>query len=64
MTFGEMKQWTQRFNQIMGASKSLRNKRLDVMIEDICTLYGWDCRDQSVADLFATVWEARHEVTL
>lgn len=64
MTFGEMNQWTQRLNQIMGASITLRDKRLDQMIEDICDVYGYECDCQYVADLFNTVWEARYGVRI
>ncbi|GGN66325.1 hypothetical protein [Oceanobacillus indicireducens] len=35
MTFGEMKQLTDHFNQIKGASQKLKNKRLKQLIKDI-----------------------------
>ena len=64
ITFGEMKQLTERFNQIMGASLVNRDKRLDGLIEDICQAYGYECNDQFVIDMFRAVWEARHGVIL
>jgi len=64
MTFGEMKQLTERFNQIMGASLVNRDKRLDGLIEDICQAYGYKCDDDFVIDMFHAVWEARHGVEL
>ena len=35
MTFEQMKKWTQRFNQIKGASQKLKNKRLGNMLNDL-----------------------------
>lgn len=35
MTFEQMKKWTQRFNQIKGASQNLKNKRLGNMLNDL-----------------------------
>lgn len=35
MTFGEMKQLTDRFNQIIGASQTLKSKRLNKFMDDI-----------------------------
>lgn len=64
MTFGEMKTWTERFNQIIGASQINVNKRLDVMIEDICTVYGYNNKDKYVVNLFNMVWESRYGVSL
>ena len=64
MTFGEMHQWTKRFNQIMGASITLRNKRLEAMINDIMESYDHDLSCTYVSGLFITLWEARNEVAI
>lgn len=42
MTFGEMLGWTKRFNQIKGASQTLKNKRLNNMLNDLVLAYGKD----------------------
>ena len=39
MNFGEMLKWTKRLNQILGASQSLKKKRLINLKNDIETLY-------------------------
>jgi len=35
MTFGQMQKWTERFNQIKGASQKLKNKRFENMLSDL-----------------------------
>lgn len=39
MTFGEMNEWTKRFNQIIGGSQKLKNERLYNMREDLILAY-------------------------
>ncbi|MEK3909665.1 hypothetical protein [Oceanobacillus sp. FSL W7-1309] len=40
MTFEQMNKWTQRFNQIKGASQKLKNKRLGNMLNDLVLAHG------------------------
>lgn len=39
MTFGEMRIWTERFNQILGASQTLKKKRLINLKNDLEAAY-------------------------
>lgn len=39
MTTGEMLEWTKRFNQIIGAAQTLKNRRLQKLQEDILLAY-------------------------
>ncbi len=64
ITFGEMKTWIERFNQILGASQVNVNKRLDEMIKDICSVYGYESTDEYVQKLFKMIWEERYGVSL
>lgn len=64
MTFGEMRTWTERFNQIIGASQVNVNKRLDEMIKDICTVHGYESKESFVNNLFLMVYEERNGVDL
>lgn len=39
ITAGEVKTWTDRLNQILGASQVNVNKRLNMLAEDFCNVY-------------------------
>ena len=40
MKFGEMKKWTERFNQIRGAAQIFKYQRLDIMLNDLALAHG------------------------
>ncbi|MCM3396822.1 hypothetical protein M3638_03075 [Oceanobacillus profundus] len=40
MTFGEMRAWTERFNQICGAALMFKYQRLDNMLNDLVLAHG------------------------
>lgn len=40
MTFGEMRKWTERFNQILGGAQCLKDKRLASLMTDMEQAYG------------------------
>lgn len=60
MTFGQMQQMTERFNQIMGAGLTFREDRLNQMFEDICLAFGYNCSDIYVNKMAATILEQIH----
>lgn len=68
MTVGEMLQWTERFNQILGGAQALRDKRLAQLMSDLEKAYNipplndekWNKRNQFVYQLYQAVSEARN----
>lgn len=68
MTFGEMRQWTERLNQILGGAQCLKDKRLANLMTDLEQAYGIPIlRDQEfekenpfVVQLYRAVSEARN----
>lgn len=67
MTFGEMRQWTERFNQILGGAQTLKDKRLAQLMTDLERAYDipilnneeWNKRNPFVYQLYRAVSEAR-----
>ena len=67
MTFGEMRKWTERFNQILGGAQTLKDKRLANLMTDLEQAYGIPIlRDQEfekenpfVVQLYRAVSESR-----
>ncbi len=57
MTFGEMKQWTQRFNQILGAAQCLKEKRLKNLRDDLVQAYQGKPFDKHAGFMFAAISE-------
>lgn len=64
MTFGEMRKWTERFNQILGGAQCLKQKRLQQLIKDIEESYVTYGPNQDVfaASLESSIWEELEEV--
>lgn len=68
MTVGEMLQWTERFNQILGGAQTLKDKRLANLMTDLEQAYGIPIlRDQEfekenpfVVQLYRAISEARN----
>lgn len=68
MTFGEMRQWTERFNQILGGAQCLKDKRLAQLMTDLEQAYNipilndeeWNKRNSFVYQLYRAVSEARN----
>lgn len=62
MTFGEMRQWADRLNQILGASQVNVYKRLLNLAEDFCSLYvsGVDNYDPHVKGMRYTIFAHLH----
>lgn len=67
MTFGEMRKWTERFNQILGGAQTLKDKRLAQLMTDLEQAYSipilndeeWNKRNPFVYQLYRAVSEAR-----
>lgn len=54
MTFGEMKQWNDRFQDILSTDLSLRNNRLEAMSNDLVTTYQ-DVDDYHAAMMYLAI---------
>ena len=67
MTFGEMRQWTERFNQILGGAQCLKDKRLAQLMTDLEQAYNipilnnedYNRENPFVVQLYRAVSEAR-----
>jgi len=67
MTFGEMRKWTERFNQILGGAQTLRDKRLAQLMSDLEKAYNipplndedWNKHNLFVYQLYRAVSESR-----
>ena len=67
MTFGEMKAWTERFNQILGGAQCLKDKRLANLMTDLEQAYDipilndeeYNRKNPFVVQLYRAVSEAR-----
>lgn len=53
MTFGEMKFWTDRFNQIRGAAQSKKDERLNNMFNDLVLAH--DSLDKHARQIYLSV---------
>lgn len=68
MTFGEMRQWTERFNQILGGAQTLKDKRLANLMTDLEQAYDipilndeeYSRKNPFVVQLYRAVSEARN----
>lgn len=68
MTFGEMRIWTERFNQILGGAQCSKDKRLAQLMTDLERAYDipilndeeWNKRNPFVYQLYRAVSEARN----
>ena len=68
MTFGEMKAWTERFNQILGGAQCLKDKRLANLMTDLEQAYSipilndedYNRENPFVVQLYRAVAEARN----
>ncbi len=57
MTFGEMNELTQRFNQIIGVRQTFKTKRLDAFMDDIDSSFNID-NDKYAFRMYLTAMEA------
>lgn len=57
MTFGEMRGWTERFNQIIGGAQCLKDKRLRNLLNDLIEAYEGQRFDPFAGFMFATIIE-------
>jgi len=68
MTFGEMRIWTERFNQILGGDQTLKDKRLAQLMTDLEHAYSipilnneeYNRKNPFVVSLYRAVSEARN----
>ena len=68
MTFGEMRIWTERFNQILGGAQTLKDKRLANLMTDLEQAYDipilndeeYNRKNPFVVQLYRAVSEARN----
>jgi len=67
MTTGEMRIWTERFNQILGGAQTLKDKRLAQLMTDLERAYSipflndeeYNQKNPFVVSLYRAVSEAR-----